>query len=239
MTTRFPLRGTLVLVVVAALTALTVGVVAADRDPDAADATPTTGTRAQSQAVPVAEVSSPSSLPGGSHQVEGLPTGFPADELGAVATAVSATRAQIGFDPDQAAEVAGVYAVPAERVAFEYLAQNAVENRREQAGLSLTQEPPAPTAYAATPLAYTVTEVAPDQYAVHLLSWITLTSTTAQVKDHLYVGTQLLTWSDDWRLTMPTADLRGALVEQQPPTTTPGTEAFARARWVLIEDGNP
>ena len=81
--------------------------------------------------------------------------------------------------------------------------------------------------------------MAPDQYAVHLLSWITLTSTTAEVKDHLYVGTQLLTWSDDWRLTMPTADLRRDLAEQQPPATTPGTKAFARAGWVLIEDGNP
>lgn len=238
MTTRFPLRGTLVLVV-AALTALTVGVVAADRDPDAAEAASGVGTPDGGRAIPTAEVSPTSSLPGGSHQVDGLPTGFPHDELGAVATAVSVTRAQIGFDPDQAATVAGVYAVPAERAAFEDLARNAVGNRREQAGLSPTQEPPAPTAYAATPLAYTVTEVAPDQYAVHLLSWITLTSTTAEAKDHLYVGTQLLTWSDDWRLTMPTADLRGALVEQLPPATTPGTAAFARAGWVLIEDGNP
>lgn len=240
MTTRFPLRSAVVLLVVAAVTAVTVGVFAdRNHDADAADAAPTIDTRAEARAVPAAGAAAASSLPAGSHQVDGLPTGFPHDELGAVATAVAATRAQIGFDPGQAAAVAGVYAAPTERVAFEDLAWNAVGNRREQAGLSPTQEPPAPTAYAATPLAYTVNEVAPDQYAVHLLSWITLTSTTAEVKDHLYVGTQLLTWSDDWRLTMPTADLRGDLAEQQPPATTPGTEAFGRAGWVLIEDVNP
>ena len=183
--------------------------------------------------------SSTSSLPEGADEVDAMPTGFPHDQHGAVAAAVAVTRAQIGFDPDQAAAVAAVYADPAERVAFEELAQSAVGNRREEAGISPTQEPPAPTAYAATPLAYTVTEVSRDQYAVHLLSWITLTSTSAEVKDHLYVGTQLLTWSgDDWRLTMPTADLRRDLAQQQPPATTPGTEAFARAGWVLIEEVN-
>ena len=239
----FPWRGAIVLVVIAALTALTVGVVAG-RDADATRTTTaaasTTGTEAEARATTApGAASTTSSLPEGSDQVDGMLTGFPHDEQGAVATAVAVTRAQIGFDPDQAAAVAAVYADPAERVAFEELAQSAVGNRREQAGLCPTQEPPAPTAYAATPLAYTVTEVGPDQYAVHLLSWITLTSTSAEVKDHLYVGTQLLTWSDDdWRLAMPTADLRRDLAQQQPPATTPGTEAFARAGWVLIEDVN-
>jgi hypothetical protein len=235
----FPWRGAIVLVVIAALTALTVGVVAG-RDADATRTTTAAGSSTGTQVeARVTTASTTSSLPEGADQVDGMPTGFPHDEQGAVATAVAVTRAQIGFDTDQAAAVAAVYADPAERVAFEELAQSAVGSRREQAGISPTQEPPAPTAYAATPLAYTVTEVGPDHYAVHLLSWITLTSTTAEVKDHLYVGTQLLTWSDDdWRLTMPTADLRRDLAQQQPPAATPGTEAFARAGWVLIEDVN-
>lgn len=223
MITRFSLRSWVVLVVVAAVAAATVVVVIADRDHNAPGAV---------------DASTASSLSASAHDVDTIPMGSVHDGLGAVSTAVAVTRAQIGFDPDQAAAVAAVYADPAERAAFEDLARGAVAARRAQAGVGSTEAAPPPASYAATPLAYTVDEVAPDQLAVHVLSWITLTSTTAEIKDHLYVGTQVLRWSDDWRLVMPTADLRRDLAEQQPPAATPGSRAFTRAGWVLIEDVN-
>lgn len=215
MITGFSLRGTLVLLVVAVLAAVSVGVVAAHRDPDATGA----------------------ALAVGTHEVDGVLTDFPHD-LGAVATAVAVTRAQIGFDPDQAAAVAAAYADPTERMAFEDRARAVVAARRAQASVGTTGTPPPPASYAATPLAYNVHQVAPDLYAVHLLSWITLTSTTAEIKDHLYVGTQLLRWSDDWRLVTPAADLRRDLTAQQPPAAIPGSDAFTRAGWVRIEGMN-
>ncbi|MCW2737795.1 hypothetical protein [Nocardioides sp.] len=236
--TRVSLRSTLVLVAVAVLAAVTVGAVSLHRDPpDATRAASADGTRAGVRAIS-AEATPHASLLTGTRHVDGLPTGFAHDEVGAVATAVAVTRAQIGFDPDQAAAVAAAYADPAERVAYEDRARAAVADRRAQAGVGATEPPPPPASYAATPLAYTVHEVAPELYAVHLLSWITLTSTTAEIKDHLYVGTQLLRWSGDWRLITPAADLRRDLAEQQPPTAASGSDAFTRAGWVLIEDVN-
>ena len=140
MTTRFSLRGTVVLVVVAA-------VAARHRRCGRRRPRPRRPVQrlASRHAGPTPGLQLPSSLPAGSHQVDGLPTGFPHDELGAVATAVSATRAQIGFDPDQAAAVAAVYADPAERAAFEDLARGAVATDAGRPAVGPTQEPPPPT----------------------------------------------------------------------------------------------
>ncbi|GAA5122506.1 hypothetical protein GCM10023339_41030 [Alloalcanivorax gelatiniphagus] len=214
-----------------AVAATTLGGIAADRGahtPDAADAAASRATSFELAR---------------SRHSDGVLTRSLDDELGAVSTAVAATRAQIGFDPEQAAAVAAAYADPAERADFEARARDAVAVRRAQAGVGLTETPPPPASYAATPLAYRVDplgQLGTDAYAVHVLSWITLTSVTAEIKDHFYVGTQLLRWNGDdaWRLTIPAPTLRRDLARQQPPVATPGTPAFTRAGWVLVEGAN-
>ena len=93
-------------------------------------------------------------LPRGAEQVNGLATRFPYTDLGAVATQVAVSRAQIGFDYDTAATAVSTYAAPEETAVFEQRARVAVAERRKAAGVPADGEVPAPASYAVTPVAY-------------------------------------------------------------------------------------
>lgn len=175
-------------------------------------------------------------LPDGARQVDGLPIEFPYTDLGAVAAQASVAQAQVGFDYDEAAAIASVYAVAADKEIFEERARSAVALRRKQAGVSTHGEVPAPASYAATPVAYTLTELSTDYYAVNLLSYITLTTTAGDVADGLYAGTQLVRWVDgDWNLVQGAGEDLQRLIDQgQPEAAAPGTAEFQRAGWIQI-----
>ena len=133
-------------------------------------------------------------LPKGAEQVNGLATKFPDTDLGAVATQVAVSRAQIGFDYDTAVTAVGTYAAPEETAVFEQRARLAVAERRKAAGVPADGEATAPASYAVTPVAYHLQELHTDYYAVTLLSYITLTTTGGKSKDGFYAGTQLVKW---------------------------------------------
>jgi hypothetical protein len=178
-------------------------------------------------------------LPKGSDQVDGYPTRFPHSDLGPVAAQAVLARAQIGFGYDHAAQVAGIYAAPGARWVLEERSRAAVGLRREQAGVPATGEVPAPASYALTPVAFTLTELDTDYYAVNLLSYVTLTTTDGTTQDSLYAGTQLFRWIEgDWKVVEGSQDDLARLVaEGQPPAARPGTPEFTQAGWILIRGG--
>src|SRR4051812_36688593 len=105
-------------------------------------------------------------LPPGADHVKGYPIGFPHADVGAVATLVEFNRAQIGFDYDQAAAVARIYAAPDDVDSVEARARESVANRRQQLGIDATGDAPAPAAFALTPFAFTLEELDDASYAV-------------------------------------------------------------------------
>ncbi|MDN5894112.1 MAG: hypothetical protein L0H93_08810 [Nocardioides sp.] len=175
-------------------------------------------------------------LPEGTDQVDGHPTGFPASDLGPVAAQVAIARAQAGFDYDQAAQVAGIYAAPEARDVLEDRSRAAVAQRREQAGVADTGEVPAPVSYAVTPIAFTVAELDSGTYAVSLLSYVSLTDAKGTNGDFLYSGTQLFNWiDDDWKVVQGTkADIDQLTTTGQPAAAAPGTPEYEDAGWIAI-----
>lgn len=179
-------------------------------------------------------------IPTGAEQVDGYPTRFPQTDLGAVALQVEVAKAQVGFDYDQAATVAGLYANPADKAVFEQRARDAVALRRQQAGGPKEGDVPPPASYAVTPIAYTLEKLDTGYYAVNLLSYITLTTAGGKVSDGLYAGTQLLRWSEvdgvgDWRLVQGrTADIEHLVSTGQPKAVAPGTPEYKQAGWIPI-----
>lgn len=183
-------------------------------------------------------------LPTGAAQSDGYPTGFPYTDLGAVALQVELAKAQIGFDYDQAASVARLYADPEDQATFEDRSRDAVALRRQQAGVPVDGEVPPPASYAVTPVAYTLEELATDYYVVNLLSYITLTTTDAAAHDGLYAGTQLVRWiadpdaanGGDWKVVQGSStDLQKLVDEGQPQAVAPGTPEFEQAGWIMID----
>lgn len=177
-------------------------------------------------------------LPEARDHLDGYPTGFPHSDLGAAAAQAAIARAQIGFDYDQAAQVADIYAAPEAREILQERARAAVELRRDQAGVPTQGEVPAPASYALTPLAFTLEELAADYFAISLLSYASMTQVDGTVTDFLYTGTQLLRWvEDDWKVVQGSdADIKrlhGA--GRPPPAAAPGTPEFEQARWILID----
>lgn len=175
-------------------------------------------------------------LPEGTDQVDGHPTGFPASDLGPVAAQVAIARAQVGFDYDQAAQVAGIYGAPDARDVLEDRSRAAVAQRREQAGVPAKGEVPAPAAYAVTPIAFTVTELDSGTYAVSLLSYVSLTDAEGTIGDFLYSGTQLFSWIDeDWKVVQGAeADIDQLTTAGQPAAAAPGTPEYEDAGWIAI-----
>lgn len=179
-------------------------------------------------------------LPEGESQADGYPVKFPYSDLGAVAADVEVAKNQIGFDYDQAATIAGVYAAPEERDVFEQRSQDAVALARKQAGVPAQGDVPPPASYAVTPIAFTVEELDTDYYVVNLLSYVTLTTADGKSSDNLYAGTQLLRWIDgDWKLVRGTeAELQQLINEGQPQAAAPGTPEYEKAGWIAL-NGEP
>lgn len=179
-------------------------------------------------------------IPTGADQVDGYPTRFPQTDLGAVALQVEVAKAQVGFDYDQAAAVAGLYANPEDKAVFEQRARDAVALRRQQAGVPKEGDVPPPASYAVTPIAYTLEELDTGYYAVNLLSYVTLTTANGKVSDGLYAGTQLMRWLEvdgvgDWRLVQgSTADIVHLVSTGQPKAVAPGTPEYKQAGWIPI-----
>jgi hypothetical protein len=179
-------------------------------------------------------------IPTGADQVDGYPTRFPQTDLGAVALQVEVAKAQVGFDYDQAAVVAGVYANPEDRAVFEQRARDAVALRRQQAGVPREGDVPPPASYAVTPIAYTLEELDTGYYAVNLLSYVTLTTANGKVSDGLYAGTQLMRWLEvdgvgDWRLVQGSdEDIEHLVSTGQPKAVAPGTPEYKQAGWIPI-----
>ena len=184
------------------------------------------------------------SIPTGSTQSDGYPTGFPYTDLGAVALQVELAKAQVGFDYDQAATVARLYSDPADQAVFEQRSHDAVALRRDQAGVPAEGEVPAPASYAVTPVAYTLTELDTDYYVVNLLSYVTLTGVDSEARDGLYAGTQLVRWvadpdadnGGDWKVVEgSTTDLENLVAQGQPKAVAPETKEFEAEGWIMID----
>lgn len=180
-------------------------------------------------------------LPDGSDQVDGHPVRFPATDLGAVATQVAIARAQIGFDYDQAARIAGIYAAPDTRTVLEERSRAAVAQRREQAGAPREGVVPPLVSYAVTPIAFTVHELDTGTYAVNLLSYVSMTEADGTIADFLYAGTQLFGWIDgDWKVVHGSrADLDQLTITGPPPAAAPGTAEYEHAGWIAIGGETP
>ena len=184
-------------------------------------------------------------LPKGSEQVDGLATRFPPTYLGAVATQVAVSRAQIGFDYDTAVRGVRTYAAAEETAVFEQRARLAVAERRKAAGVPADGEAPAPASYAVTPVAYHLQELSTDFYAVTLLSYITFTTTGARSQDGFYTGTGLVRWVEtasggDWKLTEGTdAEVRTVLDAGRPRPAAPGTGRFTSEGWIQLSAEQP
>jgi len=240
-----------VLVAIAVLVATAVWLGARGRTDDNTGADETTGDSTsqagqQGQNVSVDQVAPESApadgvvIPTGADQVDGYPTRFPQTDLGAVALQVEVAKAQVGFDYDQAAAVAGLYANPEDKGVFEQRARDAVALRRQQAGVPKEGDVPPPASYAVTPIAYTLEELDTGYYAVNLLSYVTLTTANGKVSDGLYAGTQLMRWLEvdgvgDWRLVQgSTADIEHLVSTGQPKAVAPGTPEYKQAGWIPI-----
>ena len=184
-------------------------------------------------------------LPKGAGQDNGLATKFPYTDLGAVATQVAVSRAQIGFDYETATTAVRTYAAAEQTSVFEQRARLAVAERRKAAGVPADVETPAPASYAVTPVAYHLQELDTDYYAVTLLSYITLTTTGGKSKDGLFAGTQLVKWVEtdsggDWKLTQGTnEDVSEVLDAGRPKAATPGTGQFRSEGWIGLNAEQP
>ncbi|WP_067429013.1 hypothetical protein [Nocardioides jensenii] len=243
LTTDNPSRGQLarigVLVLIAVLVATAVWLGASGRDDNAKADDSSAPTQPPADVEQVAPATTPTDgvvIPTGTDQVNGHPTGFPQTDLGAVALQVEVAKAQVGFDYDQATTVADLYADANDKALFEQRSRDAVQLRRQQAGVPVEGEVPAPASYAVTPIAYTLEELETGYYAVNLLSYVTLTTADAEVKDDLYAGTQLMRWIDgDWRLVAgSTQDIEQLVAAGQPQAVAPDTPEFKQAGWVRI-----
>lgn len=240
-----------VLVVIAALVATAVWLGARGRTDDSGGTDKTSGdsssqTGQQGQNVSVDQVAPETApadgvvIPTGAGQVDGYPTRFPQTDLGAVALQVEVAKAQVGFDYDQAAAVAGLYAKPEDKAVFEQRARDAVALRRQQAGVPKEGDVPPPASYAVTPIAYTLEELDTGYYAVNLLSYVTLTTANGKVSDGLYAGTQLMRWIEvdgvgDWRLVQGSdEDFEHLVSTGQPKAVAPGTPEYKQAGWIPI-----
>ncbi|MGE0341450.1 MAG: hypothetical protein AB7O86_00095 [Porticoccaceae bacterium] len=240
-----------VLVVIAALVATAVWLGARGRADDSGDTGKTSGdsssqTGQQGQNVAVDRVAPETApadgveIPTGAEVVDGYPTRFPQTDLGAVALQVEVAKAQVGFDYDQAAAVAGLYANPEDKAVFEQRARDAVALRRQQAGVPKEGDVPPPASYAVTPIAYTLEELDTGYYAVNLLSYVTLTTANGKVSDGLYAGTQLMRWLEvdgvgDWRLVQGSdEDIEHLVSTGQPKAVAPGTPEYKQAGWIPI-----
>lgn len=196
----------------------------------------------------VARLGATVALPIGTGEVDGYPVGFPHTGLGAAAAVVGFDRAQIGFDYDRAAAIAGVYAAPADVAALQARARTAVASRRHLLGVPATRAPAAPAAFALTPFAFTLDELTADSYVVTVLNLATTTHTNSWVRNLYYSGTQVVRWvSDDstaddldgdWKVVDPSpGGLRRIAVLPHLPAIGPRDPRFVDSGWTAITPG--
>lgn len=176
-------------------------------------------------------------LPAAAKVSDGFPVGFPHSDAGAAAAQVEFTRAQVGFDFDQAEAAARAYAAPTDEPAIAARAKTAVANRRAQLGVPDAGPAAAPAAFALTPFAFQVAELDTDFYAVTVLSLATTTSTGGKVRNLHYTGTQLVRWiDDDWKTVAGTrADHTQVAAMPQPPAVGPQDPRYLDAGWITIK----
>ena len=175
-------------------------------------------------------------LPAGTATVEGYQVGFPASDLGAVAAAVEITRAQVGFDYEQAAAVARAYAAPDDLEVLTTRARAAVGYRRHQLGVARTGDVAAPAGFALIPFAFQALEVDSRCYAVTVLSLASTTTVRGGIGTAYYAGTQFIRWVDhDWKAVAGSTAQRRQLLSRQPLAAVgPSDPRFRRAGWVSI-----
>ncbi len=190
--------------------------------------------------LPVVPPSGGEVLPAGTATADGYQVGFPNTDLGAAAAAVEITRAQVGFDYDQAATVARTYAAPDDVEVLTTRAREAVSYRRQQLGVPITDtgtgDVAAPAAFALTPFAFQVQEMDPGSYAVTVLSLASTTTAQGRLRNVYYAGTQLVGWvDDDWKAVAGNTEQRRRLLSRQAPAAVgPNDPQFRRAGWIRI-----
>lgn len=175
-------------------------------------------------------------LPVGNTTAAGYQVGFPNTDAGAVAAAVEITRAQVGFDYDQADTVARTYAAPDDVEMLTTRARAAVGYRRQKLGVAGTGGVAAPSAFALTPFAFQALEMDPGCYAVTVLSLASTTTARGRLRNVYYAGTQLVGWiDDDWKAIAGSTEQRRRLLSRQPPSAVgPNDPQFRRAGWITI-----
>jgi hypothetical protein len=240
-------RAAVLLLAVAALIALTVWL-GVRNSSDAGEPPPSEQTSARPQHAGAEEVA-PSAgdipaagvvLPEGAEQHNGHPIQFPYTDLGAVAVQAAVVRSMIGFDYDQAIQIATLYAAPEDRAVFQERARAGVADLRNRAGIPVDGPVSAPATFASTPIAYTVEKLDVDYYAVNILSYHTLTDVDGENGSYVQAATQLVRWIDgDWKLARGDAATIQRLVDDgQPRSVAPGTPEFERQGWIAIS-GEP
>lgn len=178
-------------------------------------------------------------LPTGSTTTEGLPTGFPYTDLGAVAMQVHLTTTEGAFDYDQSARTARVYASPELAIDLDAAVHRAVSQRRTEAGLPADGEPVAPASYVITPMAFTVAELEPDLYAVTLLSIHSTTTVDGEVTHTWHTEVGLSDWVEgDWKAVTGEGldlDLEQIAADHLHPARGPDSPEFAEVGWIPIK----
>lgn len=221
------------------------------REPDrAAEAAAGGGSPSVERTLPVVPPARGVVLPEGTATADGYPVGFPHTDAGAVAAAVEITRAQVGFDYDQAATVARTYAAPADVEVVTTRARAAVGYRRQRLGVPVidididtvtgtgtgTGGVAAPAAFVLTPFAFQVLEMDPGCYAVTVLSLASTTTVRGRVRNVYYAGSQLLGWVDgDWKAVVGSTGQRRRLLRRPVLAAVgPNDPEFGRAGWIRV-----
>lgn len=175
-------------------------------------------------------------LPAGKAAADGYQVGFPHTDAGAVAAAVEITRAQVGFNYEQAAAAARAYAAPDDIAMLTSRAREAVGYRRHQLGIAPLGAVAAPAAFALTPFAFQIRKMDTSCYAVTVLSLASTTSTRGRMRNVYYAGTQLIRWvDDDWKTAAGGSAERQRLLNRPPPAAVgPRDPQFRRAGWITV-----
>lgn len=232
------------LIVLAALAATALWLGARDSGDSARNPISPTAADRTGRAVHLAPAEAPEGgvmFPEGSDQIDGHPVEFPYSDLGAVALQVAVTKAQIGFDVNQALALTDIYVAEEDRSYFADRIRASVALRRQQAGVSKTGEPPAPASYAMSPIAYQLEELGPDYYAVSMLSYVTFTTATGQTRDGYYTGIQFVKWiKGDWKVVQGTpSDLEHLSTQGLPASVGPHDPQFLADGWISLSAESP
>ncbi|GLW53034.1 hypothetical protein [Kitasatospora phosalacinea] len=168
------------------------------------------------------DLAGPLQLIRGARLVNGISVGYPHSSVGAVSAAVEYWR-QLGstLEPDRAAAVARIVAVPNWSDAADTLAKGPVATRKALKVPTSGQLDPG-TSVVLNPVEYQVRSVGPDSIQVLLLSTYTTSVPGAGMQTRMGVYPLDLVWSgDDWRVPAPsgtsTTDYTSLIAEPGSP----------------------